>query len=278
MYLCPSVPMSLYPSSPAFPATFHLPSRYNGYKGVVQHHMNSNFAQASFPRRATLLTTLAAALLIAATPAARAQFGAPPTTPGHDPPAPKPPPRARGPHHEIEDMECPDCANANPLLKEAASKYNIPWVRHDFPLPFHAWSFQAAVNARFFDSKGKKIGDEYRDAVFANQPSITNLDVLRQFTENFAKQRNIQLPFAIDPQGKFAAEVKSDYALGQRVGIEHTPTIWVSTSNSKGAPFVEVVDRSKLFQLIDQAIADTKSAPAPKTASAGKPSVKTAHK
>jgi protein-disulfide isomerase len=53
--------------------------------------------------------------------------------------------------------------------------------------------------------------------------------------------------------------VKADYALGQRVGIEHTPTIWVATNNSKGAPFVEVIDRTKLFQLIDQALADTKA-------------------
>jgi protein-disulfide isomerase len=67
------------------------------------------------------------------------------------------------------------------------------------------------------------------------------------------------MPFAIDPQGKLIAEVKGDYALGQRIGIEHTPTIWVVTANSKGAPFVEVVDRTKLYQLIDQAIADTKS-------------------
>jgi hypothetical protein len=34
----------------------------------------------------------------------------------------------------------------------------------------------------------------------------------------------------------------------------------VVTAQSKGAPFVEVVDRSKLFQLIDQALEDTKSA------------------
>ena len=53
--------------------------------------------------------------------------------------------------------------------------------------------------------------------------------------------------------------MKGDYALGQRIGVEHTPTIWVVTANSKGAPFVEVVDRSKLYQLIDAAIADTRS-------------------
>jgi len=229
--------------------------------------MQSNHAQAVFPRRASLLTTVAAALALSIAPAARAQFNAPATTPVRDPAALKPPAGARVAIIEFEDMECPDCANANPLLREAAAKYNIPLIRHDFPLPFHPWSFQAAVNSRWFDTKSKKLGDDYRDAVFASQPSITSLDVLRQFTENFAKNHNIQLPFAIDPQGKLAAAVKADYALGQRIGIEHTPTIWVTTSNSKGAPFVEVVDRTKLYQLIDQAIADTKSAP-----------VKTAHK
>lgn len=229
--------------------------------------MFSNSAPAArFAFRANLLAALIAVSLLAATPGARAQFGAPPTTTVHDPAALKPPAGSRVAIIEFEDMECPDCANANPLLKEAAAKYNIPWVRHDFPLPFHPWSFQAAVNARWFDTKNKKLGDEYRDAVFASQPSIVGLDGLRQFTENWAKAHDIALPFAIDPQGKLAAEVKADYALGQRVGIEHTPTIWVATSNSKGAPFIEVVDRSKLFQLIDQALADTRSDSAKATA------------
>ncbi len=209
-----------------------------------------------------------AAMLLASAGRAQAQFGPPaPGTQVHDPAALKPPAGARVAIVEFEDMECPDCARANPLLRDAAANYKIPWVRHDFPLPFHPWSMQAAVNARYFDTKSKKLGDEYRDAVFANQPSFgEDPNLLRQFTEKFAADRKIALPFAIDPQGKLAALVKADYALGQRVGIEHTPTIWVVTANSKGAPFVEVVDRSKLYQLIDQALADTKGAAPTKTA------------
>ena len=199
---------------------------------------------------------LAFAGLVAFATFAQAQS---PTTQVHDPAALIPPAGARVAIIEFEDMECPDCANANPLLREAAAKYNIPWVRHDFPLSFHPWSFQAAVNARWFDTKSKKIGDEYRDAVFASQSSITSLDVLRQFTEKFAANHKLSLPFAMDPQGTLTAEVKADYALGQRIGIEHTPTIWVTTRQSKGAPFVEVVDRTRLFQLIDQALADTRA-------------------
>lgn len=213
--------------------------------------------------RSAGLAVAAAALLLV--PATHAQFAAPsPGTPVHDPAALRPPAGAHVAIVEFEDLECPDCSRANPLLKEAAAKYNIPWVRHDFPLPFHNWSMNAAVNARWFDTKSKKLGDEYRDEVFANQPSITSPEVLAQFTEKFAQSHNVALPFAIDPQGKLAAEVKADYALGQRIGIEHTPTIWVVTANSKGAPFVEVVDRTKLFQLIDQALADTRASTAPR--------------
>ncbi|HLX74457.1 MAG TPA: thioredoxin domain-containing protein [Terriglobales bacterium] len=211
---------------------------------------------------------LMAAAALAVLPAAHAQFNVPPAgTQVHDPTPLKPPTGAKVAIVEWEDMECPDCARANPLLREAAVKYSIPWVRHDFPLAFHAWSFNAAVNARWFDTKSKKLGDDYRDEVFANQQSITTPDALAQFTQKYAQSHGVAFPFAVDPQGKLAAEVKADYALGQRVGIEHTPTIWVVTANSKGAPFVEVVDRSKLYQLIDQALADTRSAsaaPAPK--------------
>ena len=212
-------------------------------------------------RPSSLLLSLALAALLCAT-AAHAQFATPPAgTQVRDASVLKPPAGTRVAIIEFEDMECPDCGRANPLLREAAAKYKIPLVRHDFPLPMHAWSFQAAVNARWFDAaKGKTIGDEYRDQVFASQASIVGLDGLRQFTEGFAKSHGIALPFAMDSQGKLAAEVKADYALGQRVGIEHTPTIWVVTANSKGAPFVEVLDRSKLYQMIDQALADTASA------------------
>jgi protein-disulfide isomerase len=216
----------------------------------------SAFPTRSRRNRIVLFLGFALVTLLAST--AHAQFGAPATTQVHDVTALRPPAGARVAIVEFEDMECPDCSRANPLLREAAAKYNIPLIRHDFPLPFHVWSFDAAVNARWFDTKSKKIGDEYRDYIFANQISINTRGDLAQYTKTYAKSHGLAVPFAIDPQGKLAALVKADYALGQRVGIEHTPTIWVVTANSKGAPFVEVVDRSKLYQLIDQAIADTR--------------------
>ncbi len=150
----------------------------------------------------------------------------------------------------FEDLQCPDCARANSLLEEAARTYKIKLVRYDFPLPMHPWAFDAALFARYFDTRSEKLGDEYRDYVFAHQPEITK-ENLRGVTEKWALEHGASLPFAIDPQGKLAAAIKADRELGQRVGIQHTPTIYVVSNSRQGTPFVEVVDRTQLFQMID---------------------------
>ncbi len=169
----------------------------------------------------------------------------------------------------FEDLECPDCARAAPLLHEAAKKYNIPLVQYDFPLPMHPWSFEAAVNARYFDTKSKKLGDEYRLYIFANQPQITKAN-LRGMTERFADDNKVAYPFVVDPSGELTAKVKADYALGQRVGIDHTPTIYVVSDTTRGTPFVEVVDRSQLYQLIDKVMKEAGTSPTPQKAAAKK--------
>ncbi|PYX97153.1 MAG: hypothetical protein DMG71_03995 [Acidobacteria bacterium] len=150
----------------------------------------------------------------------------------------------------FEDLECPDCARAAPLLEEASKTYNIPVVRHDFPLAFHKWSFEAAVLARYFDTHSKKIGNEFRDQCFAHQLEI-NKDNLHAFAEKFGAEHKISLPFVVDPQGKLAAQVTTDRDLGSSLKLEHTPTIYVVSNKTHGKPFVEVVDRSQLYALID---------------------------
>jgi protein-disulfide isomerase len=230
-----------------------------------------------FNKRASLLLSLALFTLLGSTAlSAHAQFAAPSGgTRVQDASILKPPAGVRVAMIEVADMECPICGSENPTMKAAAAKYKIPWLRLDFPLPYHAWSFEAAVNAHWFDTKGKALGDEYRDQVFANQPSIYNPNVLRQFTAKFAASHNIALPFAIDPQGKFAAMVKADQAAGKRVGIDHTPTVFIVTSNSKGAPYIEVDHPNQdLYRIIDQAIADTSSSKATVRTSAKKPASK----
>ena len=150
----------------------------------------------------------------------------------------------------FEDLQCPKCRTDSPLEEQAAKTYKIPLVRHDFPLPMHTWSFNAAVLARYFDTKSKSLGDEFRDYVFQHQVEITP-DNLRSFAEKFAAEHKTDLPFVVDPQGKLAAAVNADKELGRKLGIQHTPTIYVVSSRNPSRPFVEVTDDKQLFQLIE---------------------------
>lgn len=150
----------------------------------------------------------------------------------------------------FEDLQCPKCRMDSPLEEQAAKTYKIPLVRHDFPLEMHNWSFNAAVMARYFDTKSKALGDEFRDYIFQHQVEITP-DNLRSFAEKFAAEHKTDLPFVVDPQGKLAAEVNADKELGKKLGLNHTPTIYVVSSRNPSRPFVEVTDDKQLFQLIE---------------------------
>jgi protein-disulfide isomerase len=162
-----------------------------------------------------------------------------------------PPPGAKVAIVEFADLECPSCAMENPVIMQAVEKYHVAWVRHEYPLPQHNWSFQAAVNARWFDTRSKKLGDDYRNAAFANQASIESKDDLQKFTQKFAQQHGTALPFVMDPQGKLAADVKADGALATKMGINETPTAWVVTEHG----YKQITDFKNLYSMLDQALA-----------------------
>jgi len=162
---------------------------------------------------------------------------------------------------EFEDLECPACARAFPIVHAAIDKYKIPLVRHDFPLKMHVWSFDAAVIARYIQDKiSPQAAEEYRRAVFANQTSIASKDDLNTFTQKYFQSHGRVMPFVIDPNGLFAAEVRADYTLGERVGLTQTPSIFIVTQ--KG--YTQVNDVTQLYAMLDTAIAEN---PAPAAAS-----------
>jgi protein-disulfide isomerase len=78
----------------------------------------------------------------------------------------KPPPGAKVAIFEFEDLECPACAHAHPIVVQAVEHYKVPFVRKDFPWPFHKWSTDAAIWARYLQDKvSPKTADDYRTAV-----------------------------------------------------------------------------------------------------------------
>jgi protein-disulfide isomerase len=153
---------------------------------------------------------------------------------------------------EFQDLMCPACAHAFPIVHGAVAHYNIPLYEKDYPLPGHAilGSFEAAVWARYLQDKvSMKVADEYRGYMFASQSNVSNKDDMQSATRRFFQSHNLQMPFVADPTGQFANEVKADRALGEKVGVQQTPTIIVCNQHE----WIQVTDPSQLYAAIDQA-------------------------
>jgi len=151
----------------------------------------------------------------------------------------------------FEDLECPMCRRTAPLVEQASKTYKIPVIRHDFPLPMHPWSYQAAVFARYFDTHAKALGNDFRDYIFQNQLEV-NLQNLRSFAEKFAAAHKVDLPYVIDPNGKLAAQVDADRDLGKAIKLDHTPTVYIVSSKNPSRPYLEVKEpASQLYTTID---------------------------
>src|ERR1700751_5110264 len=73
----------------------------------------------------------------------------------------KPPAGARVALVVFEDLECPACAHAYPVVWESANAHHVPVVLHDFPLSKHPWAFEAAIYARYFDTTSLQTGNDF---------------------------------------------------------------------------------------------------------------------
>ena len=154
---------------------------------------------------------------------------------------------------EYEDLECPRCAHAFPIVHAAANHYHIPIEEYDFQIPGHPWSHDAAIFAHYLKAKvSPDLAEEFRREVFASQMRIASKDDLRSFEQAFMNQHGKQMPFVVDPTGEYDREVNASTAQGIKLGLQHTPTIVVVTPNH----WIEVADEDQMYAAIDQAKAD----------------------
>lgn len=166
----------------------------------------------------------------------RAQFTTPqaPTGELRDLASLKPPANAKVAIVVFEDLGCPHCAEAHPVELEVAAKYHVPLVRYDSPIRSHIWTFQGAVNARYIQQTyGPQAAEFYRGDLFKAQMSITGLDDLQRFTQNWLQQHGKQMPMLIDPDGSLAKQVQADLSLAQKVNVGWTPTLVVVTRDKE---------------------------------------------
>lgn len=167
---------------------------------------------------------------------------------------------------EFADFQCPACAQFarfnKPLVSDHIQNGNVRFVWYDFPLvQIHANAMLASRAGRCANEQGQFWA--YHDVLFGRQsewsPSVRAADLFvdyapqagldrRQFTECLRSDR-------------FQQEVSESYELGQTLGVNGTPTLFVNGKRVERVP----TRRAEWDALVQQEMG---SAPAPAAAEA----------
>lgn len=126
---------------------------------------------------------------------------------------------------EFSDFQCPYCVQASKTVARIKERYpkDVRFVFRQFPLSIHPQAHQAAQAALAAHAQGKFW--EYHDRLFQNP---ANLD--RATLEEHARQIGLNMAAfqkALDEK-TYAPAVDADLALGEKVKVAGTPTMFVN--------------------------------------------------
>lgn len=121
-------------------------------------------------------------------------------------------------------------------------------VFKDFPLPNHAEAFKASEAAHCAGEQGKYW--EMHDAMFANQRAL-QVPALKQAARALGID-GAKFDECLD-SGKHTANVRADYELGEKMGVNSTPTIYIN-----GRPLVGAQPFEQFKLIIDEELARSK--------------------
>lgn len=126
---------------------------------------------------------------------------------------------------EFSDFECPFCSNAaktiNQIKAEFGDKVHI--VFRQYPLDFHKNAHLAHQASLAAHAEGKFW--QFHDILFENQKALD-----RPSLEKYAEQVGLDMAkfkAALD-EGTYKAQVDADIALGGKVGVDGTPTLFIN--------------------------------------------------
>lgn len=155
---------------------------------------------------------------------------------------------------EFSDLECPYCKAAHPTVDRLAGDFpQVRFVFQNFPLPIHPWAMTAALYADCASRENPAAFWKFVDSTFENQGSIAAAvadDKLKELAAGAGLDAAKVSACAALPST--SDRVKKSIALGQSVGVQGTPTVFI---NGRKLPGLGGLDYDKLKNLVQFEIA-----------------------
>ncbi len=167
---------------------------------------------------------------------------------------------------EFSDFQCPHCKDAQPIIAKLMADYpSVHFVYQDFPLAQHTEALKSSEHGYCVaKAGGNEAFFNFADALFAAQAGLTpaTADTTLKDAETKAGQDPAKIAAcAATPAAK--AAIDASLALGAKVGVNSTPTIFV---NGRGLPVTgipyETLQKIVEFQAKLDGVPLTPAAPA----------------
>lgn len=138
---------------------------------------------------------------------------------------------------EFSDFQCPACAAAEPGLKQVKETYKdqVNVIFRHFPLPQHTNGTKAAVAAEAAGEQGKFF--EMGDKLYASQDEWGETQDPTSIFIRFAEELGLDTEkFKADlSSNKYTDKIKRDQTDGITLGVNSTPTFFISNEKVAGA-------------------------------------------
>jgi protein-disulfide isomerase len=177
----------------------------------------------------------------------------------------------------FDDFQCPFCSRMHQtLFPEILNEYGdrVTFIYKDYPLvEIHPWAMHAAVDANCLAAQNGDAYWDFADYIHANQHEVSNektpaarfeaLDKLSMLQGQKHNLDVVKLQSCIKAQDESA--VKASMKQAEAVGVEATPTLFVSGAKIDGAQSL-----ADMRAALDRALKDA-NLPVPEHAAAASP-------
>jgi protein-disulfide isomerase len=163
----------------------------------------------------------------------------------------------------FDDFQCPFCSRMHQtLFPEILKEYGdrVTFIYKDFPLvEIHPWAMHAAVDANCLAAQNGDAYWDFADYIHANQHEVSNektpaarLEALDKLTVLQGQKHNVdvaKLQACVKTQDESA--VKASMKQAESVGVEATPTLFISGEKMDGAQTI-----AEMRIVLDRALKD----------------------
>ena len=149
---------------------------------------------------------------------------------------------------EFADFQCPACGVAHPIVKSIIEKNQdkVYFVYRHYPLSSHR---NAKLAAQASEAAGvqEKFWQMY-DMIFENQKEWSDSSNAKEIFETYAQKLGLDVTKFKEDFDKTKSVIEQDYADGNQVGVDSTPTFFINGQKNAG-----VIQQSQFQDIIDQA-------------------------